>query len=210
MAASAPDPVLVLFHTTLEALLRDTPIEVAEALLDELRDELQAAERTADFFEDRGLPFREAWVGIQFAKLAGYACIRLAPKAQKGYDLTLTKGEERHTFDVTEAMDHSFDRADRYRSGPDTWHEDDEEITRQELLFTKVVGNRLKRKRSPDILVYVNTGWLPDDDEIDATLRRWHDSFSEKFRSAHVLLRRGLVRIAPDFNEVAEWRDRAA
>ena len=193
-----------LFGHAKSTLMAGTTLHEAGTILDQLSESLGTTKRTAEFFEEKGLPLREAWVAIQFGKLMGYERIRLAPKSQEGFDVTLMVGETSSIFDITEARDSSFDREESYRNGPETWEEDNEEISRQEALFSKVVGNRLKRKKTRNLIIYVNTGWLPDARIIEDLVRGWHDRFGEKFESAYLLLGKCVVQISPQYAVIGD------
>lgn len=201
-ARSASD----LIQRTIELLAAGPTISVAELLLENVQDELSKIGRESAFFEKQGLPLQEAWVGVQFGNAMKFNAIMLAPKAQIGFDVILFKDGLPHKFDISEATDRTIDRAEKYRTGPKTVLEDDREISRQEDLFEKSVGNRLKRKSTQDLVVYVNTGWLPDDEFVEKLLVRWHQSFKNRFESAYLLLRGGVVQIAPELREISNWR----
>ena len=201
-----PPSIATLFGEARSLLMAGTTLSEAYAILEHIRDSLNDTERTAEFFEDKGLPLREAWVAVQFGLLMGYERICLAPKAQEGFDVTLFAGETSTTFDITEARDYGYDREASYRCGPDTWLEDDEEMSRQEALFSKAVGNRLKKKKTSNLIVYVNTGWLPDDNIIESLTRGWHERFGEKFDSAFLLIGQGVIQISPQYTVIHHRR----
>jgi hypothetical protein len=189
-------------------LRTEQPLGQAEERVELALDALSHTAREDALFADPALGLREAWVGVRFGRLTGYESFRLANRAQEGFDLSLGRAREVHAFDVTEALDPMRERVAEYRraNGPD--HEGHDEVVHQRGLFARVVGNRLKRKQGPDkrVIVYVNTGWLPGDAEIEASIARWHHNFHDKFRSADILLSDGLVRIAPDLQEITPWR----
>ncbi|MBY9066863.1 hypothetical protein K1X12_08120 [Hyphomonas sp. WL0036] len=184
------------------------PIHTASRLLDELREDLIKIGRRSAFFESQGLPLQEAWVGIKFGEIMTFDTIYLAAKAQMGFDVVLLKDNVSVQFDITEATDRNVDRAEEYRSGPEMIVEDSGEIARQESLFEKNVGNRLKRKSSDNLIVYVNTGWLPEEKFIEDALIRWHLSFKKKFNSAYLLIRGSVVQLAPELQKFSNSRSR--
>jgi hypothetical protein len=198
-------------RNAINELRTEQPVGQAEERIELALDNLSRTEREDALFGDSALGLRESWVGVRFGCLAGCESFRLADKAQEGFDLTLGRAGEVHAFDVTEALDPMRERVSEYRraDGPD--HEGHDEVVHQRGLFARVVGNRLKRKQGPDkrVLVYVNTGWLPGDAEIEASIARWHRNFHDKFRSADILLRDGRVRIAPDLREINPCRRRS-
>ena len=196
----------------MKTLEEETDLDAARDTVRRVFGDLEAADRVAVAFGDSGLPLLEAWVGVEFATLAGFTHLKLAPKAQEGFDVTLRRGTGTTSFDVTEAMDHLRNRHTEFSTEWVFFHESDAEMTYQERLFARVVGNRLHRKQSPDkdLILYVNTGWMPEADEVETHLKRWHGYFKDKFRSAYLLLgidgQDGLVQIAPEYREIAPWR----
>lgn len=201
-------PPADLVRSTVFDLQVGQPLVQAKEIVDAALAQLSKRGREDALFSDGGLGLREAWVGVKFGLAAGYTDFRLAQKAQEGFDLTLSRAGETRTFDVTEAVDPLRDREAEYVRATGFQHEGHDEITHQHGLFTKVVGNRLKKKQAParDVLVFVNTGWLPRDEDLEQTIARWHASFRDRFRSAHLLIRDGVVRIAPDLHELTPWR----
>ncbi len=187
-------------------------VEIATALqmLEELQDYLSDNKQVSKFFEANALPLQEAWVGAKFGIAMKFERMRLAPKAQEGFDLIFERGEIAQTFDISEATDRTIDRPEFYKNGPDSWVEDGSDIAKQQALFSKAVGNRLKRKSSTHLVVYVNTGWTPNSTEIWKALHRWHCSFRGKFKQAYLLFGDGLVQIAPELVVVVKWQGYAS
>ncbi len=197
-----------IVRSAVAALQVDQPLVAANEVVNAALGRLSTLGRQDALFSDAGLGLREAWVGVKFGLAAGYTDFRLAQKAQEGFDLTLSRPGDAWSFDVTEAVDPLRDREAEYVRADGFQHEGHDEITHQHGLFSKVVGNRLKKKQAPtrDVLVYVNTGWLPEDGDLERAFARWHDAFRGSFRSAHLLIRDGIVRIAPDLHELTPWR----
>jgi len=202
----------ISIRKAMQPLELETPLEAARQFVSDLFDKLKADGRESAAFGEAGLPLQEAFAGVEFGILAGFTHITLAPQAQQGFDVTLRRGDEIRHFDVTEAADRLRGREFEV-TGDWTWSgESDQEMSYQENLFSRAVGRRLRAKQDPtkEVVIYVNTGWLPDEDEVANLLRRWHDYFKDKFRSAHILIgmdgQDGLVQIAPEYIEVARWR----
>lgn len=181
-------------------------IDAAIQLIEELQDRLSREKQVSKFFEANALPIQEAWVAAKFGSAMKFERMRLAPKAQEGFDVIFLRGEIEQTFDITEATDRTIDRSAFYRDGPESWVEDGAEIQKQHDLFSKVVGNRLKRKKTKNLIVYVNTGWRPNSDEIWKALYRWHRSFGNKFDEAYLMFGGGLVQIAPELIVLVKWQ----
>jgi hypothetical protein len=183
-------------------------IQQATIYLDKIAGALWEEKRISAFFEDAGQQLREAWVGVKFGELIGCTHIQLAPKAQEGFDVFLRHERGVLKYDVTEAMDRNRDRPSEFAEIKGAGSESDNEMSFQESEFFRVVGNRLKRKQDPQkrVVIYVNTGWLPEDPEIEPALQRWHESFRSRYRSIHLLLRSGLIELGPNFREIGNWR----
>jgi hypothetical protein len=199
-------------QSAIEELRVEQPIATfrqrVHAVLDSFGDNPSKA------FETESFPLLESWIASEFGTLTGATHAQLAPLFTPNYDFSIRRSGTLHHFDATEAKDPKRDRLEEYREsewlGFPMKETGSRQIRAQIEQAIPRIDLRLKRKARAKgtrrLVLYVNTGWLPKDDVLEANFRRWHKKYVDRFEEAFLLLRGAAVQIVPHIVEFGAWR----
>lgn len=201
----------VALVSKIDSLRAELPLQ---EFCDRVRDIEVSFERASEAFEDDAFPLLEAHIACQFGTLTEATHLQLAPKFNPGYDFSVRRNGQLKHFDVTEAKDPARDRLAEYRdleaNNVSMTETSSDEINRQIESAIPRISLRLKRKArakgARSIVLYVNTGWLPDNEIFDENVPLWHQKYACRFDEAFLLVRSGLIQFAPMISEFGHWR----
>ncbi len=162
---------------------------------------------------NRGKPWREAWIALNFGRATNVTHARLAEDSAPCEDFYLKRvGEPWCAYEATEALlaDRKRDaEIDAEESAPQhgrVIHIEDCDIRRESDGALPSIVSALHKKsgkaRNGRLVIYWNTGWLIGARAFIAGLREHSKAYRDAFAEAWVMGSSSLFRIAPDFQMV--------
>lgn len=159
---------------------------------------------------NRGKPWREAWIALNFGRATNVTHARLADDSAPCEDFYLKRlGEPWRAYEATEALlagrRRDAEIGDEPTEGHVT-HLEDCDIRRESDGALPAIVGALQRKsgkaRNGRLVIYWNTGWLIGAGSFITGLHEQTEPFRSTFAEAWVMGSSSLFRVAPTFEMV--------